>query len=293
MRVPGSSILITGASGSFGSAFLHQVCTTSTETWRRIICYSRDELKQSQLQQTLTDPRLRWFLGDVRDLERLKLACRDVQVIVHAAALKQVPALEYNPTEAVKTNILGSMNVATAALECGVERVLAVSTDKAVQAINLYGATKACMERLLLAMNAHAGPAFAIVRYGNVAGSRGSVIPLWQQQAAQGRPLTLTSGEMTRFWITLPQAVAFVEQALSVMTGGELFVPKMPSVRMAEVARCFSDAWDITGLRPGEKIHETVIAPHEAVVGLPSPYASDTNDWWLEGEALKAAVACV
>ncbi len=286
------SILVTGGTGSFGSAFVRHCLTTAD--YRRIIVFSRDEYKQDVLQHQLpTDPRLRWFLGDVRDGARLTLACRDVQVVVHAAALKQVPALEYNPTEAVRTNVDGAVNVMTAALATGVERVLALSTDKAVHPSNLYGATKLCMERTLLAANAHAGPWFSIVRYGNVAGSRGSVIPRFRECRQQGHALPVTDPAATRFWITVPQAVTFVAHAVATMTGGELFVPEMPSVRIVDVAQCVSPEWTVTGLRPGEKVHEQVIAESESVPGLPSPYTSDTNSRWLEGDALREAVATV
>jgi UDP-N-acetylglucosamine 4,6-dehydratase/5-epimerase len=290
----GRSILVTGGTGSAGSALIRHLCATTTAgTWRRIICFSRDEWKQGELQRTLTDERLRFWLGDVRDVERLRLAFKDVQVVIHTAAMKQVPAMEANPIEAVQTNILGSLNVMRAALDGKVEKVLALSTDKAVAAVNLYGGSKFVMERLLLAANSYYGPAFSIVRYGNVARSRGSVIPVWRWQQAHGQPITLTSPDATRFWITLPQAVAFIDASLSRMTGGELFVPRMPSVRLGELARLFTDIPQVTGLRVGEKLHETVIGANESVAGLPSPYTSDGNTEWLEGEALQEAVACV
>jgi UDP-N-acetylglucosamine 4,6-dehydratase len=291
----GRSILVTGATGSFGSAFVrHLVTTTDAAVWRRIIVFSRDELKQSEMQRTINDDRLRWFLGDVRDADRVALAFRNVQVVVHAAALKQVPALEYNPTEAIKTNVVGSMHVMLAALETGVERVLALSTDKAVSPVNLYGATKLCMERTLLAANAHAGPKCSIVRYGNVAGSRGSVIPIFRQHIGSGEAVPITHPDMSRFWITIPQAVRFVEHALSGMQGGEVFVPQMPSVRVTALAAALGSVRQrIVGIRPGEKLAEVVVGSHEHVPGLPSPYASDTNDWWLEGEELCRAVEAV
>lgn len=285
------SILISGGTGSWGSTFLRHLCSTTTSaTWRRIICFSRDELKQSELQRTMDDDRLRWFLGDVRDRDRLSLALRDVQVVVHAAAKKRVESMEQNPMEAVKTNVLGSMNVFRACLDNGVEKLLALSTDKACQPITLYGQTKAVMESLLLNGNSYAGTRCSIVRYGNVAFSRGSVVPIWKQYAAQGVPLPLTTETCTRFWITLPHAVTFVEQCLARMGGGELFVPAMPSVRMADVARTISSQIRITGMRAIEKEHEMVVAPHEHVEGLPSPFCSDTNLEWLQGDALHNAV---
>lgn len=284
-----SSILVTGATGSFGSAFVRQCLTT--DTYRRVIVFSRDELKQSEMQRTMTDPRLRFFIGDIRDLDRLRLALRGVDTVVHAAALKQVPAMEANPMEAIATNVLGSMNVFRAALDCGVSKMLALSTDKAVAPVNLYGASKLAMERALLAANAYAGPKVSVVRYGNVAGSRGSVVPLWKWQRLQGQPLTMTSPDMTRFWIDLPRAVAFVRDSLTTMQGGEVFVPKMASVRVTDLAQVIGGPVTVTGIRPGEKLHEQVVAAHEHVAGLPSPYASDTNDWWLEGDALQQAVA--
>lgn len=308
-----TAILISGATGSFGSAFLRSLC--ATPEYDRIVCYSRDELKQHELKQTITDPRVRWFLGDVRDLERLTLAFRGIDVVVHAAALKQVPAGEYNPSEFIRTNVQGSMNVALAALGTSVQKCLLLSTDKAVAPVNLYGATKLCAERFWLAANNYAGahgPKFSVVRYGNVAGSRGSVIPLWRQQVGERRMMRVTDMKATRFWITLPQAVAFVREKLAVMEGRELFVPKMPSVRIADLAVAIggpmsdspvpsisirlnrpAQSVHVTGLRPGEKLHETVISEWEHIDGLPSPYCSDTNDWWLEGDDLRKALEAV
>ena len=307
-----TAILVTGATGSFGSAFLRSLC--ADQTYDRIVAFSRDELKQHQLRQEITESRVRWFLGDVRDLERLTLAFRGVDVVVHAAALKQVPAGEYNPSEFIRTNVLGSMNVALAALGTSVQKCLMLSTDKAVNPANLYGATKMCAEKFWLAANNYAGahgPKFSVVRYGNVAGSRGSVIPLFREKLARGEPLPITDPQMTRFWITLPQAAAFVREKLAVMQGRELFVPKMPSVRVGDIADvllgdCPSPSatpglyfrWrdqHITnvGMRPGEKLHETVVSEWEHIDGLPSPYCSETNDWWLEGEDLRKALEAV
>ena len=294
VNLSGQSVLVTGATGSFGSAMLRRLVESDV---RRIIAYSRDEFKQHQLQQEITDPRLRWFLGDVRDKDRLRLALRDVQVVIHAAALKHVTALQANPLEAVKTNVLGTMNVLEASLDRDVEKVLSLSTDKAVEPVNLYGATKATMERLVLDANTYCGPKCSVVRYGNVAGSRGSVIPLWRWQRARGQALTLTDSAATRFWITLDKAVAFVWDKLHAMQGGEIFVPAMPSVQMLEVARSVAKLTEapitITGMKPGEKIHETVVGAHESVPGLPSPYASNSNPAWLTGEDLDKALALV
>lgn len=287
-----SSILVTGGTGSFGSAFVRY--TLSQTYYRRICIYSRSEHLQESLARELgPDDRLRFFIGDVRDKDRLTMAMRGCETVVHAAALKVVPTMEANPMEAVKTNVLGSMNIVEAALTTGVQKVIAISTDKAVAAVNLYGATKATMEKLVLNANTYAGPKFSVVRYGNVAGSRGSVVPLWKWQQSQGQPLTVTAPHGTRFWIELPQAVEFVAQSLATMAGGEVFVPRMKSVEMIRVAQAIGGPWVTTGLRPGEKLHETVVAAHEHVDGLPSPYASDTNTEWLEGDALKAAVANV
>lgn len=283
-----TAILVTGATGSFGSAFLRTLCQSSD--YDRIVAFSRDELKQHELRQELTDPRLRWFLGDVRDLERLSLALHRIDHVVHAAALKQVPAGEYNPSEFIRTNVQGTMNVALAALGTSVQKCLMLSTDKAVNPANLYGATKMCAEKFWLAANNYAGahgPKFSVVRYGNVCGSRGSVLPLWFKQLSDGQPLTVTDRGATRFLITLTQAVAFVRSKLEVMTGRELFVPQMPSATIGDMAALISDNVLITGLRQGEKRHEEVISEWETVDGLPSPYRSDSNGERLTGDALR------
>jgi len=291
------SLLITGASGSLGTALLERL--TTAPTYDRIVVFSRDELKQHHLRERFPDKRLRWFLGDVRDLERLTLAFHGIDHVIHAAALKQVPAGEYNPSEFIRTNILGTMNVCLAALGSSVSKVLLVSTDKAVSPVNLYGATKLCAERFVLAANNYSGAqgcAFSVVRYGNVAGSRGSVIPLFREKLAQGQALPITDPNATRFWITLPQAAAFVLEKLAAMQGRETFVPKMPSVRLKDLVMALLSPGAVAtpiGLRPGEKLHETVVAEFEHLEGLPSPYCSDTNTEWLEGDALREALANV
>lgn len=256
----GKSILVTGGTGSFGKRFIRTVLERYDA--RRLIVYSRDELKQFEMGQKYDDPRMRYFLGDIRDLPRLTMAMEGVDIVIHAAALKQVPALEYNPSEAIKTNILGTENVMTAALAKGVEKVVALSTDKAAAPINLYGATKLAADKLVVAANNIRGKsnsAFSVVRYGNVLGSRGSVIPLFQNMVAQGATeLPVTDATMTRFLITLQQGVDFVLQALARMRGGELYVPKIPSASMQTIAEAVGEGLPIkiVGMRPGEKRHE-------------------------------------
>ena len=266
MFLEGQSILVTGGTGSFGRAFVKTILDRYEP--RRVIVYSRDELKQYEMAETLKDRRLRFFLGDVRDLARLQRACVDVQVVVHAAALKQVPAAEYNPFECIKTNVLGAQNVIDAALNTGVQKVLALSTDKAANPINLYGATKLCADKLFVAGNAYTGgrgPVMAVVRYGNVVGSRGSVVPFFRN-ARQNGALPITDPRMTRFWITLDQGVDFVIDSLKRMHGGELFVPKIPSTDiMTLVAALAPDCQTkIVGIRPGEKLHELMIGEDDA-----------------------------
>jgi UDP-N-acetylglucosamine 4,6-dehydratase len=324
------SILVTGGTGSFGKAFIRKALTEHRP--RKIIVFSRDELKQWEMRQS--DPifdhaNIRYFLGDVRDKERLERAFRDVDLVVHAAALKQVPAAEYNPTEFIKTNIHGAMNVVDAAIERGVERVIALSTDKAANPINLYGATKLCSDKLFVAGNAYVGakgmPKFSVVRYGNVLGSRGSIVPKWQKMVAEGcRELPVTDPRMTRFWITLDQAAQFVVDNFARMLGGEIFVPKIPSMKIPDLvaAICPQATFTVTGIRPGEKLHELMIgeddarhsveftdhfaiapqAVHSSSMGsverllglggktLPDgfTYASDTNDRWLDADGLRA-----
>jgi UDP-N-acetylglucosamine 4,6-dehydratase len=266
MLLDGKTVLITGGTGSFGRAFARAVLERDDP--RRVIIFSRDELKQYEMQQELKDKRLRFFLGDVRDLERLKRACSDVQVIVHAAALKQVPAAEYNPFECIKTNVLGGQNVIDAAVSCGVEKVIALSTDKAANPVNLYGATKLCSDKLFVAGNAYSaarGPRMSVVRYGNVVGSRGSVIPFFLEARKNGR-IPITDPRMTRFLITLDQGVQFVLDCLRRMQGGELFVPRIPSARIMTIVEALAPhcETEIVGIRPGEKLHELMISEDDA-----------------------------
>ncbi|MDH2431307.1 UDP-N-acetylglucosamine 4,6-dehydratase (inverting) [Pokkaliibacter sp. MBI-7] len=257
------SVLVTGGTGSFGHAFVKRLLANYKPS--KIVVFSRDELKQFEMEQTFNDPRMRYFIGDVRDLERLRTAMRDIDYVVHAAALKQVPAAEYNPMECIKTNILGGQNVVDAAISNGVKRVIALSTDKAANPINLYGATKLASDKLFVAGNHIAGgkgPRFSVVRYGNVAGSRGSVVPFFQQKLAQGcQVLPVTHPEMTRFWITLEQGVDFVIKNFDRMHGGEIFVPKIPSMRVLDLvdAMTGSRKHECVGIRPGEKLHEIMV----------------------------------
>lgn len=258
----GKSILITGGTGSFGKSFTKVVLERFKP--RRLVVYSRDELKQYEMQQQFSDPAMRYFIGDVRDGSRLAQAMRGIDYVVHAAALKQVPAAEYNPMECIKTNVHGAENVILAAIEAGVEKVIALSTDKACNPVNLYGATKLCSDKLFVAANNFAGgmrTRFAVVRYGNVVGSRGSVVPFFRHLIADGaKELPITDERMTRFWITLPQGVEFVFSAFSRMHGGEIFVPKIPSVRITDLARAMAPDLPLRniGIRPGEKLHESM-----------------------------------
>ena len=258
----GKQILITGGTGSFG----RKLVKTLLERHRpdRLIVYSRDELKQYEMQQLFDSSNMRYFIGDVRDRGRLVQATRGVDYIIHAAALKQVPAAEYNPTECIKTNIYGAENVIHAALENGVSKVIALSTDKAANPINLYGATKLASDKLFVAANnmTGGGPShFSVVRYGNVVGSRGSVVPFFKQLIAKGADhLPITDERMTRFWITLQQGVDFVLQNFGRMYGGEIFVPKIPSIRITDLAKAMAPdlPMRIVGIRPGEKVHEVM-----------------------------------
>lgn len=319
--IDGKSILVTGGTGSFGRRFVRRLLGDHSP--RRVIIFSRDELKQSELQHELQgDDRVRYFLGDVRDADRLKRAFQDVDVVVHAAALKQVPLLEYNPFEAVKTNIYGAQNIIDAAIDAGVPTVLALSTDKASSPANLYGATKLVGDKLFIDGNAYAGSGgtrFSVVRYGNVSESRGSVIPLFQRLAPTG-VLPITDERMTRFWITLDQAVDFVLDRLAGMVGGELFVPKLPSVRILDIAEAVAPGVKIehVGIRPGEKLHEELINVNDARRTLEAPsyytiapetdwaagrdftgdpvdeqfqYTSDTNTEWLGVGQIRSLVA--
>ena len=323
----GRSILITGGTGSFGQKLAHTILERYAP--RRLIVYSRDELKQFEMRQAFPArqfPALRFVIGDVRDRERLLRACDGVDVLVHAAALKQVPHCEAHPLEAVKTNVLGAANVIDAAIERRVERVLALSTDKAAHPVNLYGATKLCAEKLFTCPTNYEGQdrtRFAVARYGNVVGSRGSVIPLFLRQRETGL-LTITDPRMTRFWLTLDQAAEFALFCLASMDRGETFVPKLPSMNVLDLARAIAPGCrtQVVGIRPGEKLHEVlipeesaahtlerdlcyVILPHASVWdfgeyavrtgGRPCPenfrYASDTNTEWLSIDELRSLAA--
>src|ERR1700681_2748419 len=261
------SILVTGGTGSFGKKFVEIMLRDYQP--QRLVVFSRDELKQHEMRTSGFDhPSLRDFIGDVRDVERLKRALSGVTVVVHAAALKQVPACEYNPFEAIQTNIMGGRNVIDAAIDQGVHRVLALSTDKAVNPSNLYGATKLCAEKMFVQANAYAGAQdtrFSCARYGNVVGSRGSVIPVFMQQRARGR-ITITDLRMTRFWITLDQGVRFVIRCIEQMHGGEIFVPKIPSMKLLDMAQAIAPDCqiDCVGIRAGEKLHEVLLSEDEA-----------------------------
>ena len=314
-------ILLTGGTGSFGVVMTRLLLTRCKPKAIRI--FSRDEFKQYRCQQYFQDERLRFLLGDVRDRNRLRRACEGVDIIFHAAALKQVPACEYNPFEAIQTNIIGAVNIVDAAIDCGVEKVLALSTDKAVCPVNLYGATKLCAEKVFIHGNSYTGRRgvkFACVRYGNVIGSRGSVLPLFLEQRAQNK-LTLTDRRMTRFWITLKEATSFVLKSLDLMAGGEVFVPKIPSMKIVDLARVIAPEAEIkeVGVRPGEKLHETLIMKEESHHAFPyedlfiilpewfpktverpyrhAPlkddfeYSSEKNTDWLHDDAIRKLVA--
>lgn len=314
-----ATILLTGGTGSFGNAFVERV----TARWPDVIIrvFSRDELKQSEMRARLGDAQLRYVIGDVRDRERLIRAAQGADLIVHAAAMKQVPVCEYNPSEAIRTNVVGAQNIVDAAIDSGITKVVALSTDKAVNPVNLYGATKLCAEKVIVQGNAYAArreTRLACVRYGNVVGSRGSVVPLFVRQATEGR-LTITDQRMTRFWITLPQSVDLVLFALEHMAGGEIFIPKLPSMRVTDLAEAIAPGvpHEIVGIRPGEKLHELLMTADESrhtvdaedvfVVKPDHPwwearghilegkpledgwsYASDTNDRWLDVQELRA-----
>jgi len=263
------SVLITGGTGSFGQKCVRTILDKYKP--RRLIVFSRDELKQYDMSQIFSDtdyPCMRYFIGDVRDKDRLRQAFRDVDYVIHAAALKQVPAAEYNPFEAIKTNVLGAQNIIDVAISSGVKRVIALSTDKACNPINLYGASKLCSDKLFIAGNSYTtsdGCQFSVVRYGNVVGSRGSVIPFFIKQAKKGI-LPITDPRMTRFWITLQQGIEFVLFCLERMVGGELFIPKIPSMNIMDLATaiCPDCETEVVGIRPGEKLHETMIPMDEA-----------------------------
>jgi len=314
----GASILITGGTGSLGKALVDHLLNETNA--RRIIVFSRDELKQHNLRTHFkNNQRLRWFLGDIRDLERLKRAFHGVDFVIHAAALKQVDTGEYNPMEFIKTNVLGSQNVIDAAIDTGVKRVVALSTDKASSPINLYGATKLTADKLFVAANNYSftyGTTFSVVRYGNVMGSRGSVIPFFKELGIEGKPLPITDLRMTRFWISIENAVKFVFDSLNIMTGGELYVPRIPSMKITDLAHAVApnSKLEEIGMRPGEKLHEEmisaddsrrtvilkdrfVVTPVVADWGYKIPpgermlegqaYRSDTNDMWMTQDDIK------
>ena len=264
----GKSVMITGGTGSFGKAFARMVGAAFQP--RKVIIFSRDELKQYEMAQEFQAPYMRWFIGDVRDQARLETAMRDVDYVVHAAALKHVPIAEYNPFECIKTNVMGAENVVNAAIRAGVKRVVALSTDKAANPINLYGASKLASDKIFVAAEAMSGAdgtRFAVVRYGNVVGSRGSVAPLFRKLAAEGAvDLPITDDRMTRFWITLPQGVNFVLSSMEMMKGAEIFVPKIPSLKTTELADAIAPGLPhrLIGIRPGEKLHEIMIGEDDA-----------------------------
>lgn len=317
------NVLVTGGTGSFGKKFVELMLKEYHPA--KIIVFSRDELKQHEMRVSgFNHPSLRYFIGDIRDLDRLMRSFEGVDIVIHAAALKQVPACEYNPLEAIKTNILGSSNVVDAALNTGVEKVLALSTDKAVNPVNLYGATKLAAEKLLIQSNAYAGgkvTRISCVRYGNVVGSRGSVVPVFIKQRKNG-VITVTDERMTRFWISLEQGVRFVIRCIEQMQGGEVFVPKIPSMKVVDLAKAIAPKAkvNVIGIRPGEKMHEVLISEDEArgtvelkdmYIVLPAEelwfghdwrkkypllpegfrYESNTNDDWLSIEQIKDIIA--
>lgn len=294
------SILVTGGTGSFGKK-LTEIMFREHHP-KKLIIFSRDELKQHEMRQTYNDltpdSPIRYFIGDVRDKDRLLMAMQGIDIVVHAAALKQVPACEYNPFEAIQTNIIGAKNVIDAAISCGVKRAIMVSTDKAVNPINLYGATKLCAEKLFVQGNSYAGgkiTRFSCTRYGNVVGSRGSVIPLFLAQRENGK-VTVTDRRMTRFWITLEQGVEFVIRCINLMRGGEVFVPRIPSMGIMDMVEAIAHGCKIefTGIRAGEKVHETLISYDEArhTIGSEDMFVilPEYNWWgedkWIQGDTL-------
>lgn len=277
------TILITGATGSFGRAAVKKLL--ENDLCEKVIVFSRDEWKQWEMRQSapiFNHEKIRYFLGDVRDSKRLALAFREVDIVIHAAALKQVPAAEYNPTEFIQTNVHGAMNVIEMALSCGVQKVIALSTDKSVNPTNLYGATKLCSDKLFIAANSYSGkkgvPLFSVVRYGNVLGSRGSIIPTWKTLIAQGvKKLPVTHPDMTRFWIQLNESADFVLKCVSLMKGAEIFVPKIPTISIVELAKAIAPDLELefVGIREGEKLHELLISQDEA------RYTLDMGDYYM------------
>lgn len=325
----GKVILVTGGTGSFGTRFTQYVLNNATP--KKVIIFSRDEFKQFEMENKFKShaqfSKMRFFLGDVRDIDRLNMAFKEVDIIIHAAALKQVVAAEYNPFEFIKTNVIGAENIVTAAINNNVEKVLALSTDKAANPINFYGTTKLASDKIFIAANNLSGSAntkFSVVRYGNVVGSRGSVLPFFQNLINQGvKELPITDERMTRFWITLKQGVNFVGSCIEIMKGGELFVPKIPSMSIMDLAKALAPNMptNIVGIRPGEKIHETMVTEDDARVTydmgdryviLPTyklpggmevhyknnypmvpdefEYSSDNNDWWLDENELNTMI---
>ena len=322
------SILITGGTGSFGRRFVKTVLDRYKP--RRLVIFSRDELKQFDMQHEFPVekyPAIRFFIGDIRDTNRLEMALRNIDYVIHAAALKQIPAAEYNPFECIHTNVLGAENIANAAIRVGVKKVLALSTDKAASPVNLYGASKLASDKIFVAANhlsSQEGPRFSVVRYGNVVGSRGSVVPFFQKLIADGaKSLPITDPRMTRFWITLDQSVEFVLTSLEKMGGAEIFIPKIPSMKITDLADCLAPdlATHVVGIRPGEKLHEVMITEDDARTTIDAGdryvirpafkewsskednwseafpvaegfrYASDTNEDWLDAQGLRDIMA--
>jgi len=321
------SILVTGGTGSFGRRFIKTVLNRYKP--KRLVIFSRDELKQFDMQQEFSAteyPSVRYFIGDIRDGNRLEMALRNIDYVIHAAALKQVPAAEYNPFECIHTNVLGAENIVNAAIRVGVKKVIALSTDKAASPVNLYGASKLASDKIFVAANHLSppdGPRFSVVRYGNVVGSRGSVVPFFQKLVAEGaKSLPITDPRMTRFWITLDQSVDFVLTSLDQMTGAEIFIPKIPSMKITDLAACLAPdlVTHVVGIRPGEKLHEVMITEDDARTTFDAGdryiiqpafrewtsengnwpdassveegfrYASDTNEDWLDSDGLKKMI---
>ncbi len=331
MSLSGKSVFITGGTGSFGTSFVRRLLVHDTP--QRIVVFSRDEQKQETLERDLRKSfpqnanRMRYFIGDVRDTDRLDLAMRGIDYVIHAAALKIIPTAEYNPFECIQTNVHGAENVVKAALRNNVSKVLALSTDKAANPINLYGASKLAADKIMVAANnlsGDTGTSFAVVRYGNVIGSRGSVVPLFRRMVSEGaKTLPITDPRMTRFWITLDQGVSFVLSSLSLMQGGEIFIPKIPSMKITDIAKAVAPNLpvEVVGIRPGEKLHEVMIneddaratldLPDRYVIAPPIPgweahhltkaggkpvpegfrYASDSNDEWMDADGMNALMA--